>query len=375
MTESFPNSEPLNRPLEAILREKIALSGPITFRDWMWHALYYPELGYYARVGSSPWGRRGDYRTSPERSELFPVTFARFFQRLYEEADRPQDFAIVEFGPGNGAFAERCIRAISLRSAEVFEALTYVVVGASEAELARVRSRVGAFNDKLRTVSSAGLSQLRFEQGIVFSNELVDALPVHRVVSRNDRMKELFVGLDDRQGFSWVELDPSTPELASYFDGLGIELEEGQFAEVNLDARDWLCASTEIVERGVVVTVDYGDTAASLYDRQTRPLGTLRTFHSHKIGDAVLDSVGETDITASVCWTALSQWGQRFGLRESALQRLDEFLLTEGILEELELVQATQDMTDRLNAAAGVKEMVLPGGMGTSFQVLVQRKG
>jgi SAM-dependent MidA family methyltransferase len=154
-----------------------------------------------------------------------------------------------------------------------------------------------------------------------------------------------------------------------------VTLEEGQGAEVNLEASDWLARAAEVVGRGFVVTVDYGDEAAALYGAQHRRAGTLRAFRGHELNEDVLSDPGGQDLTTTVNWTQVINEGERAGLRTLSLERLDSFLLRAGLIEQLEL-ESTHTTSEAEVAALRLdaREMILPGGMASHFQVLIQRK-
>ncbi len=152
-------------------------------------------------------------------------------------------------------------------------------------------------------------------------------------------------------------------------------LTEGQIAEVNLGARKWIGAAAEMLGRGFLVTVDYGATAAELLSSSVRADGTLRSFSRHQFVDDLLATPGEHDITSSVNWSDVIQIGAGFNLQTIAFERQDRFLMSEGLLEELELrVSETVDEAERSRLRASCRELILPDGMAASFQVLVQEK-
>ncbi|MDQ3804683.1 MAG: SAM-dependent methyltransferase, partial [Acidobacteriota bacterium] len=179
-TEAQVEDRPGVRPLAERLRERVEREGAITFRDWMWAALYDEHEGYYRRPDRARWGRAGDYRTSPERSPLFAATFARYFAALFEELGRPPSFHLIEAGGGAGHFAEGVLRTLGRDAPAVFDALRYVFDEASEDARLRAARRLSPFGGRVefRRVEE-------FETPpracVVFSNELLDALPVHRV--------------------------------------------------------------------------------------------------------------------------------------------------------------------------------------------------
>ncbi|HYY99699.1 MAG TPA: SAM-dependent methyltransferase, partial [Pyrinomonadaceae bacterium] len=207
------------------------------------------------------------------------------------------------------------------------------------------------------------------------SNELLDALPVHRVVTRGGLLRELYVAEGEGGRFVWEEGEPSTPRLAEHFARFGMTPDEGPFAEVNLEAEEWIARAASLGGRGFVVTVDYGDDARGLLTSPHRRGGTLRAFSGHRFVDDLLASPGAQDLTTTVNWTQVVSAGEAAGLETVSLERLDSFLMKAGLLEQLERECAlAPDEAVRSALRLGAREMILPDGMAASFQVLVQKK-
>jgi SAM-dependent MidA family methyltransferase len=354
------------------LRERIRLGGPITFRDWMQAALYDPRGGYYRRPDLTKWGREGDYRTSPERSTLFAATFARYFAGLYEELGRPSSWTILEAGAGDGTLAHGILRTLQSQFPQVFFATSYVIDEVSASSRALAQKRLGQFGER---VAFKRLDDVDVDPGVVFSNELLDAFPVHRLTMRGGELKEMFVDVGDNGAFEWLIAEPSTPCLVEHFDELGIRLSDGQVVEVNLEIEAWLRRVSARLKAGYLVTVDYGATAAELYSASGRGQGTLRAFSRHEFVDDLLTGPGEHDLTSTVNWDFVKSAGARLGLEVVEFERQDKFLLAAGFLQQLE-VQSSQCVgdADRLRLSTTAREMILPDGMAAHFQVLVQRK-
>lgn len=351
------------------LTELIRREGAITFHDWMKAALYDPEHGYY-QSERERWGREGDYRTSPGHSHLFAATFARYFARLYQELDRPPEWTIVECGAGDGSFTAGVLETLADQFSEVFEATKYVVCEVSRDALRRVRERLVEFGDRVQF--SADLVSIN--TGIYFSNELLDAFPVHRVVKNEQGLSELYVSIDSG-AFVWTTGPLSTPRLADFCSTYSVELGQGQVIEINLEVDDWLAQVANRLANGFVITVDYGAEAAELYDSARRPEGTLRGFSRHRFVDDVLAQPGEYDITSSVNWTQVKTVGEKLGLKVVNFAPQDKFLLQAGLLEELEQqLHRAETEAEKASLTTGAREMILPGGMASSFQVLVQRR-
>ena len=317
-------------------------------------ALYDEAGGYYKRSDLKRWGREGDYRTSPERSELFAGTFARYFAKLYDELHRPSEWAIVEAGPGAGDFKARVLRTLADQFPQVHEATTYFPIETNE-EL-----------DQLPPIKT----------GIFFANEVLDAFPVHRLIRTGDELFELYVTLNGAETFVWSNGPLSTPALDEFLREYSVELEDGQIIEVNLEIDRWLSSVAAKLESGYLIAVDYGAESCDLYDVSLRPHGTLRAFSRHEFVDDVLAQPGDYDITASVNWTQVQAVSAPFGFTAVEFAPQDRFLMRAGLLDELQRVMSrlTSD-ADKLSLTAGARDMILPGGMAGSFQVLVQKRG
>ncbi len=360
--------------LDARLRERIRREGCLTFHDWMQAALYDESEGYYCRRDHAPWGRAGDYRTSPESSPLFAATFAGYFATLYEQLDSPSELTLLEAGAGAGHFAHGVLETLARSYPQVFRATRYLIDEVSIESRERLLKNLHAFKDKVDFIRLDELLE-PFAAGIIFSNELLDAMPVHRVIMRDGKLLELCVCLDQANDFVWTECEPTTARLAAYFEGQDVRLDDGQVAEVNLSASDWLCRAARALNRGYIITVDYGAEASALYSPQQRPVGSLRAYAQHRFADNVLSHPGAQDITTTVNWSQLKRAGEKCGLETVSFERQDQFLLRAGLLTQLERMNATAECeADALRQRTSAREMILPGGMSESFQVLIQKR-
>ena len=358
--------------LAGLLAQQIRQTGSISFHDWMREALYHPDFGYYNRADRVRWGRQGDYRTSPERSELFAATFARYFVSLYEQPGQPAEFNIVEMGAGNGEFAAGVLAKLKQSFPNVFNATRYLIIENSQVSRQVASERLYEFRDRVVFAENEAIPSL--QSGILFTNELLDAFPVHRLTLRGGELKELFVSIDHDGKFIWVVDDPSSEELIAGCRNQVPSLVEGQIIELNLQIGDWFKKVASILANGYVITVDYGAVATELYSGKDRPDGTIRAFREHQIIEDVLSDPGECDITSSVNWTFVESVGKKWGFKTSQFLQLDKFLMQAGILEELEsgLIHAGSE-AEKSALTTSAREMILPGGMASSFQVLVQK--
>ncbi len=332
---------------EDLIRERIEKEGPITFRDFMEIALYHPEAGYYSSHRKRI-GRSGDYYTSVSLGPLFGRMLAKQIAEMAEILGG--DVTIVEMGAGSLDLAKD----ISSELKKLGVSFRYLAVDRCAAE-----KTLGTIEVK------SNLSGIGPLKGVFLSNELVDAFPVHVVEKRGGRLLEVYVDVRD-DGFQEVLSDPSTPDIKWYFDYLGVDLPEGYRTEVNLDAVSWLKEVSSSLERGFVITIDYGYPSNVLYSPERR-CGTLLCYRENQVDSNPLEMVGEKDITSHVNFSMLAKLGCELSLDLIGFTTQAYFLMGLGILEGLE----DMDVEERLK----VKSLILPGGMGDIFKVLIQAKG
>jgi len=332
-------------------------------------ALYDPDGGYYLRADRKRWGRAGDYRTSPERSELFAETFTRYFVKLAGEGE----LTIIESGAGDGSFAAGVLRTLQNQFPSHFAQTRYIVYELSDDARARAQERLSEFGERVEFCSV--WDQVSVNSGIYFSNELLDAFPVHRIVLSDEGVSELYVAVDANGEFVSTTGPLSTPRLTEFIDEYSIELIKDHVIEINLAIDDWLSSISEKLETGFLITVDYGAEASELYDAMLRPEGTLRGFSDHAFVENLLAVPGEYDLTTTINWTQVKNVGEKLGWKVIEYAPQDKFLLTAGLPEQLQYrLSRAQTGAERVALTTGARDMILPGGMASSFQVLVQKR-
>ncbi|MBI5286118.1 MAG: SAM-dependent methyltransferase, partial [Deltaproteobacteria bacterium] len=209
--------------------------------------------------------------------------------------------------------------------------------------------------------------------GCIMSNEFFDALPVHVITKRGDRFFEVYVAWD---GEGFVELlgEPSTPRLLEYLDAVDVSLVDGQRVEVNLNALEFIERMGLKLDKGFVVTIDYGLMAKELYSPHRN--GSLMCYYRHTMGDNPYQRVGYQDVTTHVDFTGLARWGYKGGLEVTGLTNQLYFLLGLGVLNEFQpLEDISLENLSLLKWNQDLKELIIPGGMGGTFKVLIQHKG
>lgn len=358
------------RALSAMLATRIRAHGPMTFAEFMRECLYHPFHGYYSRAGAA---RFGDYYTSVDVHPVFGRLLARQFAEMWQLLGSPRPFVVVESGAGVGRLAVHILDFSEKALPEFYTALEYVAVERSNARRAEHLKHLVTHAGAGRVSSAVEIPPV-ISAGCIFSNELLDALPVHRVAVRDGALREIFVAFEDGR-FTEVLGEPSMPALESYFQEQGIALAEGQQAEVCFEAGDWIENAGRALERGFVLTIDYGHEARILCN-EDHNRGTLLAYREHTVSENLLDSPGEQDLTAHVNFTALDLCGGRAGLARTGLVTQSQFLVALGRGNEFaDLYEPGQTETEKLRARLLLKNLIHPEGLGEKFQVLVQHKG
>ena len=350
--------------VESEIRRRLAKQGRVTFAEFMELALYWPEGGYYAGA-SNRIGSQGDFYTSPMVHPAFGGLISVQLFQMWQLLGEPPLFTVVEYGCGNGQLG-RDILTSSQRLSDSFQsALNYVGV---ERQIS-----AGSSEDNLSfpvVHPEAAPNQIT---GCVLSNELLDAFPVHQVRLQNGELREIYVALENEQLTEQLG-PPSTLALADRLRGLGITLEEGQTAEINLKLADWYREVSESLDAGFVLTIDYGREARELYSPEQRMRGTFTTFYRHTQTDAPLRRVGDQDMTSQVDFTSAIKEGRRAGLAPLGLTTQERFLSNLGMDRwQRQLVSLGLPQNQTHANRAGMVDLVRAGGLG-DFKVLIQSK-
>jgi SAM-dependent MidA family methyltransferase len=360
----------VSTPLARILADRIRQDGPIPFAEFMRECLYHPEFGYYNRKESQ---RFADFYTSVDVHPIFGRLLARQLAEMWEALGRPVEFWAVEAAASTGRLAGQVMDFAARELGSFYEALRYVAVERSAARCGEHAAVLAAHISRGRATSAEELP-LKIPAGCIFSNELLDALPVHRVVVRHGTLQEVYVALHDEELVE--ELGTlSTDELEAYFREQGVTLREGQQAEVGLEACRWIAEAGKRLGRGFVLTVDYGREAKELYDER-HMRGTLLAYSQHRATEDFLRAPSEQDLTAHVNFTALDLWGQRVGLTRAGCVSQMQFLVALGEANEFaDLYVPGASEVERIRARLLLKTLIHPEGMGETFYVFVQQKG
>ena len=345
------------------IRRRIAASGAITFAEFMEVALYH-RGGYYASRG--PIGAGGDYFTSPVAHPAFGALVCVQLHTMWQTLGQPDPFWVIEAGAGDGVLASDIVDFASRQFPLFSEAIRYVAVDRlSPVDASRMSRGV-------EWVQSVGIP-VGGIVGCVVANELIDAMPVHRFEITSCGPCEVYVSLDSEGRFIELLDESSTKLITGCVESIGRVLQYGFRGEVNAGVRPWVAAVAEGLERGFVLTLDYGYEVEELYS-DARSGGTLQTYYRHTDSGSPYQRIGRQDMTAHVDFTALIDEGRSVGLRPVFLTTQGEFLLSLGYarMEDSLHAAAIGSAERRFNVRA-MRRLVDPEGLG-KFKVLVQDK-
>ncbi|MFZ5634140.1 MAG: class I SAM-dependent methyltransferase [Bacillota bacterium] len=339
-------------------------------------ALYHPTAGYYMRDREKI-GPAGDFYTSSDVSPLFGKVLADQMEEMWRLSGSPDHWVLLEFGAGKGILARDILNHIAAKHPVFSGTVSYIIIEKSPSMVERQKSMLAGACPPGRGVSwLGGIEELRPGpvNGCFFSNELLDSFPVHRVMRDGGRLKEIYVACKNGRLMEVTD-SLSRPELSGYISEFQVHLEDGQVIEINLAMRDWLKDVAGAMNRGFLLTIDYGDIAGRLH-RAARPGGTIRSYRRHRFVDDLYEEPGGQDITASVNFTALFRWGEEASLYRAGYAAQMYFLMNLGIMDYLNAGTPGREYDPSiLKETMAVKKLVMPEGMGSAFKVAAQYKG
>jgi SAM-dependent MidA family methyltransferase len=329
-------------------------------------ALYDREAGYYTSGAAGP-GRHGDFLTAPEGHPIFGWAISRHLESVWMGMDRPARFVIREHGAGSGALAAGILDGLRRSGSPLLDAVAYQAVDVAPARLDALAERL-AENGLERRLEPYDVTRA---PGAVLANELLDALPVHRVEGGHDgELLERLVTIAPAAGTFETTLGaPSTPGLAARLAAEGIRLEPGQPAEICLALDGWVAGAAAPLERGELLLIDYGYPAVELYARSHG--STLRAYHRHRVHADPLVAIGRQDLTAHVDLTAVERAAIAAGLEPLQRTTQAQFLADLGAGELLVGLQTepTSTIESYIAARSALMRMLDPRATG-GFTVL-----
>ncbi|MFV5686112.1 class I SAM-dependent methyltransferase [Flavobacterium sp. GB2R13] len=348
--------------LSEIIIERIKKEGPLSFRDFMEMVLYYPELGYY-NSEKDKIGAEGDFYTSANLNAAFGAMIGRQIEEMWQILEK-KPFKIVEFGAGTGLLCHDILDYLKNNSS-LYDSLSYCIIEKSssmrEIQKKHLHEKVSWYNS---------IHEISEINGCILSNELIDNFSVHQVIMENE-LKEVFV--DYKENFIEI-LKPAKKELTDYLTTLKVKLPERFRTEINLEAVSWIKDVSQSLQKGYVITIDYGSLSAELYSKR-RSCGTLLCYYKHQKNDNPYQFIGQQDITTHINFSAIAHWGAQYGMDCCGIVDQAQFLLALGIKE----YQNSALNNNPTNLAQAMQESIINYrlliDMGMKFKVLIQQKG
>ncbi len=372
MNTSFPqpdsiaiaHSNALMSSIQAIIAKE---GGWINFAQLMDAALYTPGLGYYSG-GAKKFGLSGDFVTASEISPLFSQTIARQTQQVLSSLQTQNKKAdILELGAGTGRFAKDLL--FELAKLEQLPARYMILeVSAHLREQQHSTLKAALPNELMERVVWLDALPRSFD-GLIFANEVLDALPVHIVRTKADGIAEIGVVSED-EGLVWKEKPASSSELKDFVAEL--KLMDGYTTEVCLAATGLVASLAGILQSGMLLMIDYGFSRTEYYHPQ-RNQGTLMCHYRHRAHGDPLVYLGLQDITAHVDFTRVAETGVGNGLELIGFLTQAQFLINAGITELLESIPA-EDSANYLPLVASAQKLLSPAEMGDLFKVIAFEK-
>jgi SAM-dependent MidA family methyltransferase len=368
-----PAPEPGSNPvLVARIEGEIRRAGPMTFARFMELVLYHPEAGYYTGPRPGP-GRRGDFLTAPEAHPIFGWALARQAVELWALLGRPDPFVIREHGAGGGALGAAMLDGLRASGSTLLEAVRYQPVEVAARRVAELQERLERAGHGARLDPAGAIAPPM--TGLIVANEVLDALPVHRVRGTDSGIEELYVS-NAAGRLEEVPGPPSDPRLEARLADEEIVLRPGQVAEICLALDGWINDAAAELARGLLLLIDYGHPAPELYDPVRRPRGTLLSYRHHRAVDDPFSNLGRQDLTAHVDLTAVERSAGANGLERVGSTTQAEFMAGLGAGDLLAALQQrpSTSAAEYLEARSALVRMIDPGAMGR-FRVLAFGRG
>ena len=367
-----------NSELVTIIVDRIDRSPDrqITFAEYMELVLYHPQHGYYA-TSAERISERGDFLTSPHLADDFGEMLAIQLYQIWQILGTPSIFKIVEMGAGQGLLAAQIIEYSRQVYPDFFSSIEYLIIEVAPAMKIAQQQRL-----KDLPVSWCDWMEIpdRSIVGCFLSNELIDAFPVHQVVVKENELQEVYVTLDKDNNLTEKIDKLSTDRLHEYWQLNNVNLLNGKYpdgyrTEVNLSALAWQEQVFKKLQRGYIISIDYGYTADRYYNPM-RSQGTLQCYYRHAYHHDPYINIGNQDLTAHVDFTALQNQGKLLGLQTVGFIQQGLFLMALGLGDRIAAISNNDsiDVRSLLHRRQNLHQLIEPMGLGR-FGVLIQSHG
>ena len=359
-----------SRALSACISQACeSLGGSIAFSEYMRMALYQPGLGYYSG-GLQKFGEKGDFITAPEVSPMFSRCIARQVAQVFNESALVD---ILEFGAGSGVMAADVLLELErLHAVPVNYAIVEVSAELRQRQRQTIRARAAHLLSKVQWLDALPQQPVN---AVVIANEVLDAMPVECFRVRDGQVEQLRVTVRNGELQAvYHRADEAVFERVRAIEQRrGKAFENGFSSEYNPAIHAWLSSLYRLLDRGLVLIIDYGYTAGEYY-LDERNSGTLICHYQHRAHADPLWYPGLQDITAFVDFSAVAYAADETGFEVCGYTSQAMFLMGCG-LGDLHQSMVSDDPKQQLLLAQQIKTLTLPSEMGERFKAMALTKG
>lgn len=342
----------------------------ITYEQFMEKVLYDPDKGYYQK-DLEKIGRKGDFYTSSSIGSIYGEVIAATFCRFVKQ--KLIDPLFVEIGGGNGQFASSFLAYCEKNETAIFKDLIYHIIDESKYHQSLQKEKLKNFSNVQFFRNLIKIEKIN--NGMIFSNELFDALPV-RVVEFNDesQWQEVVITIDEQNNLKERLIDILDDDIHKFLIQNKFQGKNGQRVEIPVSMGKVFDLLQSKLDQGIILTVDYGFTREE-WDAPHRIKGSLRGYYKHEMKSNILENLGDMDLTTHIHWDELKRLGMESKLENLYFSNQRNALLDFGVLNWLIPHAQSNPFSIEYKQNRAVQSLIMPGGISDSFQMLLQTKG
>ena len=355
---------------EWLIKKIIKKGGTISFYDYMDFVLNDLNNGYYGS-GKANLGSKGDFVTSPSMSDDFAFLLSK---QIYEwliqvksQSIFDDKLSVIEFGAGDGSLMSGLLEYVSINDKNILKNVCFIIIEPNKGMIKKQQKKLEKYLKLGFDLLWRSLEELedRSLNGVVLANEVLDALPVERIINLKGKMQRQGVSIDKKSGRLFFEAISITKELeksiASAQENLDINIPpkyapEGWTTEWHIDNKKWLMAIYAKINNGILLIIDYAKEAKRYYSLGNSN-GTLISYKNQKIVENIFESPGDCDLTSHVCIESLIYDSETLGFETIGIVKQGEALLSLGLAERLFEIQ--NELKDDISKALSRREALL----------------
>ena len=363
------NSLPVNNQAW-IIKKIIKKGGTISFYDYMNYVLNDPNNGYYGN-GKANLGSNGDFVTAPSMSDDFAFLLSKQIEewliQIKSKSICDDKLSFLEFGAGDGSLMSGLLEYFFINNKKLLKNVCFIIIEPNEGMIKKQHKKLEKYLKLDFDIVWKSLDELedRNLNGVILANEVLDALPVERIINLKGKMHRQGVSIDKQSGRLYFEEITITKDLeksiASAQGKLDIKIPpkdapEGWTTEWHIDNKKWLMAIYEKLNNGILLIIDYAKEAKRYYSLSNSN-GTLISYKNQKIVENVFESPGDCDLTSHVCIESLTFDSETVGFKTLGIVKQGEALLSLGLAERLFQIQ--NELKNDISKALSRREALL----------------